>query len=89
MTSNETKRNEIMTNSLMSTFVMIKVVIQQNDEYVRIMKIVIAETRNMLNDSKNIVVSNTVYCYTTLFICDIFTSRQIFKIKVVHMYIRD
>lgn len=89
MTSNETKRNEIMTNSLMSTFVMIKVVIQQNDEYVRIMKIVIAETRNMLNDSKNIVISNTVYCYTTLFICDIFTSRQIFKIKVVHMYIRD
>lgn len=89
MTSNETKRNEIMTNSLMSTFVMIKVVIQQNDEYVRIMKIVIAETRNMLNDSKNIVVSNTVYCYTTLFIYDIFTSRQIFKIKVVHMYIRD
>lgn len=89
MTSNETKRNEIMTNSLMSTFIMIKVVIQQNDEYVRIMKIVIAETRNMLNDSKNIVVSNTVYCYTTLFICDIFTSRQIFKIKVVHMYIRD
>lgn len=89
MTSNETKRNEIITNSLMSTFVMIKVVIQQNDEYVRIMKIVIAETRNMLNDSKNIVVSNTVYCYTTLFICDIFTSRQIFKIKVVHMYIRD
>lgn len=89
MTSNETKRNEIMTNSLMSTFVMIKVVIQQNDEYVRIMKIVIAETRNMLNDSKNIVVSNTIYCYTTLFICDIFTSRQIFKIKVVHMYIRD
>lgn len=89
MTSNETKRNEIMTNSLMSTFVMIKVVIQQNDEYVRIMKIVIVETRNMLNDSKNIVVSNTVYCYTTLFICDIFTSRQIFKIKVVHMYIRD
>lgn len=89
MTSNKTKRNEIMTNSLMSTFVMIKVVIQQNDEYVRIMKIVIAETRNMLNDSKNIVVSNTVYCYTTLFICDIFTSRQIFKIKVVHMYIRD
>lgn len=89
MTSNETKRNEIMTNSLMSTFVMIKVVIQQIDEYVRIMKIVIAETRNMLNDSKNIVVSNTVYCYTTLFICDIFTSRQIFKIKVVHMYIRD
>lgn len=89
MTSNETKRNKIMTNSLMSTFVMIKVVIQQNDEYVRIMKIVIAETRNMLNDSKNIVVSNTVYCYTTLFICDIFTSRQIFKIKVVHMYIRD
>lgn len=89
MTSNETKRNEIMTNSLMSTFVMIKVVIQQNDEYVRIMKIVIAETRNMLNDSKNIVVNNTVYCYTTLFICDIFTSRQIFKIKVVHMYIRD
>lgn len=89
MTSNETKRNEIMTNSLMSTFVMIKVVIQQNDEYVRIMKIVITETRNMLNDSKNIVVSNTVYCYTTLFICDIFTSRQIFKIKVVHMYIRD
>lgn len=89
MTSNETKRNEIMTNSLMSTFVMIKVVIQQNDEYVRIMKIVIAETRNMLNDSKNIVVSNAVYCYTTLFICDIFTSRQIFKIKVVHMYIRD
>lgn len=89
MTSNETKRNEIMTNSLMSTFVMIKVVIQQNDEYVRIMKIVIVETRNMLNDSKNIIVSNTVYCYTTLFICDIFTSRQIFKIKVVHMYIRD
>lgn len=89
MTSNETKRNEIMTNSLMSTFVMIKVVIQQNDEYVRIMKIVIAETRNMLNDSKNIIVSNTVYCYTILFICDIFTSRQIFKIKVVHMYIRD
>lgn len=89
MTSNETKRNKIMTNSLMSTFVMIKVVIQQNDEYIRIMKIVIAETRNMLNDSKNIVVSNTVYCYTTLFICDIFTSRQIFKIKVVHMYIRD
>lgn len=89
MTSNETKRNEIMTNSLMSTFVMIKVVIQQNDEYVRIMKIVITETRNMLNDSKNIVVSNTVHCYTTLFICDIFTSRQIFKIKVVHMYIRD
>lgn len=84
MTSNETKRNEIMTNSLMSTFVMIKVVIQQNDEYVRIMKIVIAETRNMLNDSKNIVVSNTVYCYTTLFICDIFTSRQIFKIKVIY-----
>lgn len=78
-----------MTNSLMSTFVVIKVVIQQNDEYVRIMKIVIAETRNMLNDSKNIVVSNTVYCYITLFICDIFTSRQIFKIKVVHMYIRD
>lgn len=52
MTSNETKRNEIMTNSLMSTFVMIKVVIQQNDEYVRIMKIVIAETRNMLNIQK-------------------------------------
>lgn len=63
MTSNETKRNEIMTNSLMSTFVMIKVVIQQNDEYVRIMKIVIVETRNMLNDSKNIVVSNTVYYF--------------------------
>lgn len=51
---------------------------QQNDEY--IMKIVVA--RNMLNNSKCII----VYYYTnSLFICEIFTSRQVFKIKVEYI----
>lgn len=52
---------------------------QQNDEY--IMKIVVA--RNMLNNSKSII----VYYINSLFICEIFTSRQVFKIKVEYIAI--